>query len=186
MVLVSDFLYLNYKILSFCFQRSRGYILQWSRVHYECVQVSSDICTSPIGGKDPPSRETTPPASQLRVIFSVLMFFNVNLCFSHVYTPPLPQHLFITPKFQIPRNNPVWVKREKRGRLCNLCICAIFLILCTERPVKLEIYIMSLFKLKDLLTLCSAALSETRVNLNHLEILLQMLTPQNAYNICSG
>jgi len=48
----------------------------------------------------------SPPPIQ-RNFFSFLMFFNVNLGFAHVYTPP--KHLTIPPQFQIPRNNPATV-----------------------------------------------------------------------------
>jgi len=65
---------------------------------------TSDICTPPLGGKDPPIRDDTP--LPIQCIFSVYFcFFSVNLSFytppkTLVYTPPHFKFLEIT----LPRN----------------------------------------------------------------------------------
>jgi len=60
----------------------------------------------PLGGVNTPLVESqTPPPTQSHFL-DVLMFFNVNLRFAHVYTPPNICLYPTPPQFQIPRNNP--------------------------------------------------------------------------------
>jgi len=50
-------------------------------------------------------RQTLPPPNRCNFL-CFLMFFNVNLCLEHRYTP----YIFVyTPQFQIPRNNPAYI-----------------------------------------------------------------------------
>jgi len=63
---------------------------------------TSDIFTPPPReDKDPPVEE---PPTQCKFYCFLYTVFNVNLRFTHVYTPP-PPNICTYPQFQIPRNN---------------------------------------------------------------------------------
>jgi len=110
---------------------SRTWQLQINNL-YRCFKsarhcIYSDILTPPsLGGvKTPQLRDdTTTIFSVFKKCFS--LFFNVNLCISHVYTRLT---FFYTPQFQIPRNAPaqcVYLRECVYSRKCvqfGVCVC---------------------------------------------------------------
>jgi len=77
----------------------------------------SDICTPPLGGGNTPPIERRHPPTQCN-FFCFLMFFNVNLLFSHVYTPQT--FVYTPPNFKFLEITPLYRYRLSSNYFTSL------------------------------------------------------------------